>query len=207
MKQYFFLDPSRCIGCKSCVAACRECGTHKGHSMIHLDWIEPGVSTATAPSVCMHCVDPVCARVCPAHAIQVVDGIVRTALKPRCLDCRNCVLACPFGIPKYDEGQHLQMKCDQCLDRTMEGQKPMCAAVCPTGALAYGGYDEVTSGRRNRPVNSFRFGGQLVETNVYLMVPPEEDEFRFDLKEYATKQGAESAPIRDLAAQSTGGSR
>ena len=205
MKAHFFLDPSRCIGCRSCVAACRECGTHKGRSMIHLDLLEPGISTASAPSICMHCADPVCAKVCPAHAIQVVDGIVRTALKARCLDCRNCVLACPFGIPRYDAGQHLQMKCDQCLDRTAEGRQPMCAAVCPSGALTYGDFAEVVSKRRGRPVNTFWFGGQRVETNVYLMVPPEEDAFEFDLLAYAKRRGVESEPIRDLAAQAAGG--
>ncbi len=35
-----FLDPSRCIGCRSCVAACRECDTHKGGSMIYIDYLE-----------------------------------------------------------------------------------------------------------------------------------------------------------------------
>jgi Fe-S-cluster-containing dehydrogenase component len=172
--------------------------------MVHLDLLDPGFSTATAPTVCMHCVDPVCAKVCPAHAIQVVDGIVRTALKARCLDCRNCVLACPFGVPRYDPGQHLQMKCDQCLDRTSEGRKPMCAAVCPSGALTYGEYSEVTAKRRGKPVNTFWFGGQKVETNVFLMVPPEEDAYTFDLLEYAWKRNVESEPVRDLAVRAGG---
>ena len=53
--------------------------------------------------VCMHCEDPTCAEVCPADAIkQNEDGIVQSALKPRCIGCSNCVLACPFGVPKYD---------------------------------------------------------------------------------------------------------
>ncbi len=206
MRPTFFMDPSRCIGCRACVSACRECGTHRGSTMIHLDDLEPGLSTATAPSVCMHCVDPVCAKVCPAHAIQIVDGVVRSALKPRCLDCRNCVLACPFGIPRYEPKQHLQMKCDQCVDRTVEGQKPMCATVCPSGALTYGDYAEVTATRRGKPVNVFWFGGQRVETNVYIMVPPHEDSSRFDLMEYSQENGVQSAPLGDLKAQSQGGS-
>ena len=97
----FFVDPSRCIGCESCVNACSECETHRGQSMIHLDFIDRRQTTATVPFVCMHCDDPTCAQVCPADAIKKTeDGIVQSSLKPRCIACSNCVLACPFGIPK-----------------------------------------------------------------------------------------------------------
>jgi ferredoxin len=66
-----FLDPSRCIGCRSCVAACRECDTHKGESMIYIDYIDRGHTVATSPTLCMHCEEPLapCAQVCPAQAI------------------------------------------------------------------------------------------------------------------------------------------
>src|SRR6476661_8124716 len=66
----FFIDPNRCIGCQACVHACSECETHKGHSMIHLEFIDRSQSTQTAPVVCMHCESPTCAEVCPADAIK-----------------------------------------------------------------------------------------------------------------------------------------
>ena len=101
----FFIDPGRCIGCQACVQACTECDTHKGQSMIQLDYVDRGHSTQTAPVVCMHCDSPTCAEVCPADAIKrTEDGIVQTARKPRCIACNNCVLACPFGVPE-DEDQ------------------------------------------------------------------------------------------------------
>ena len=99
----FFIDYSRCIGCQACVQACEECDTHRGRSLIHLETIERRDSVQTAPQVCMHCEDPICAQVCPADAIkQTPDGVVQSSLKPRCIGCSNCVLACPFGVPKYD---------------------------------------------------------------------------------------------------------
>ena len=61
----FYIDYSRCIGCQSCVQACAECDTHRGVSMIHLETIQRRESVQTAPQVCMHCEDPICARGLP----------------------------------------------------------------------------------------------------------------------------------------------
>ena len=66
----------------------------------------------------------------------------------------------------------LMMKCNMCYDRTSAGKKPMCATVCPSGALFYGTRAEITSRRPNStPVNQFRFGQQTVKTKVNLMMP------------------------------------
>ena len=70
VQKYFFIDPNRCIGCQACVEACSECDTHKGHSMIHLEFVNRAESPQTLPVVCMHCDSPTCAEVCPADAIK-----------------------------------------------------------------------------------------------------------------------------------------
>ena len=120
----FFIDATRCIGCEACVQACTECDTHKGHSMIHLEYLDRTHSVQTAPVVCMHCESPTCAEVCPADAIKrTEDGVVQTARKPRCIACNNCVLACPFGVPKMTTEFMLMMKCDMCYDRTSAGKR------------------------------------------------------------------------------------
>ena len=169
----FFIDPSRCIGCNACVQACSECDTHRGHSMIQLDYIDQHHSPQTVRLVCMHCDSPTCAEVCPADAIKrMEDGVVQTARKPRCIACNNCVLACPFGIPKMHTEMQLMMKCDMCYDRTSVGKKPMCATVCPSQALSFGTREEMQRLRPNsKPLNTFRFGRQIITTKVNMMVP------------------------------------
>ncbi len=171
--QEFFIDPSRCIGCNACVQACGECDTHKGYSMIQLDYIDPMASPQTVPLVCMHCESPTCAEVCPADAIKrTLDGVVQSARKPRCIACNNCVLACPFGIPKMQTEMHLMMKCDMCYDRSSVGKKPMCASVCPSQALYFGTHAEIEQLRPNsRPLNTFQFGNQTIKTKVNMLVP------------------------------------
>ncbi len=181
----FFIDPNRCIGCQSCVQACSECDTHKGKSMIQLDYIERSMSTQTVPVICMHCDSPTCAEVCPADAIKKTeDGVVQSASKPRCIACNNCVLACPFGIPKMMDDQALMMKCDMCYDRSSVGKMPMCATVCPSGALVFGTREEIERLRpRSRAVNQFQFGGQTIRTKVNIMLPRDSRAEQVDVTE------------------------
>lgn len=179
----FFVDPHRCIGCHACEHACAECETHKGNSMIHIEYVERSTSVQTVPVVCMHCDSPTCADVCPADAIKrSADGRVMTARKPRCIACSNCVLACPFGVPKMMTELELMMKCDMCFDRTSTGRKPMCATVCPSGALFFDTREEVELRRKkSRPSNEFKFGDQIVTTKVNMMVPRERTESQLDV--------------------------
>ncbi|CAN5645010.1 hypothetical protein BH11PLA2_BH11PLA2_49500 [soil metagenome] len=179
----FFVDPHRCIGCHACEHACAECDTHKGHSMIHIEYVERSTSVQTIPVVCMHCHSPTCADVCPADAIKrSADGRVMTARKPRCIGCSNCVLACPFGVPKMMTELELMMKCDMCYDRTSTGRKPMCATVCPSQALYFGTREEVeTMRKRSRPTNQFQFGNQMVTTKVNMMVPRDNADSHLDV--------------------------
>ncbi|HVX85575.1 MAG TPA: 4Fe-4S dicluster domain-containing protein [Phycisphaerae bacterium] len=169
----FFIDPNRCIGCQSCVQACQECETHKGMTMIHLEYIDRGESVQTVPVLCMHCDSPTCAEVCPADAIKRMDdGVVQSARKPRCIACGNCTLACPFGVPKLDIEKQLMFKCDMCYDRSSMGKKPMCATVCPSQALFFGTREEIERIRpRSTPINTFQFGRQTITTKVNMMVP------------------------------------
>jgi Fe-S-cluster-containing dehydrogenase component len=197
----FFIDHSRCIGCQSCVLACAECDTHRGTSMIHLETIARRESVQTAPQICMHCEDPICARVCPADAIKKTpDGVVQSSLKPRCIGCSNCVLSCPFGVPKYMAEMDQMMKCDMCYDRSSVGKKPMCATVCPSGALTFTAMEEIQRTRRGIPINSWKFGAEEVKTEVYVMVPREVTRVNVDLVQIAPTPAALPEDPYDVAA-------
>jgi Fe-S-cluster-containing dehydrogenase component len=121
----------------------------------------------------MHCDQPTCAEVCPADAIKrTPDGVVQSALAPRCIACGNCVVACPFGVPEVHEKPQLMMKCDMCYDRTSAGKKPMCATVCPSQALFFGTHEQIAQLRPlSEPLHRFQFGAQTITTRVSVMVP------------------------------------
>jgi formate dehydrogenase iron-sulfur subunit len=94
---------------------------------------------------CNHCDDPPCTRVCPTQATwKRPDGIVMMDWH-RCIGCRYCMVACPFGIPKFEWEESLGRirKCTFCVDRQEEGLEPACAAACPTGALMFGDRDSL----------------------------------------------------------------
>ncbi|MBJ6727809.1 hydrogenase 2 operon protein HybA [Geomesophilobacter sediminis] len=90
---------------------------------------------------CLHCVSPACVSVCPAGAFRKdpVNGAVYY-LADRCIGCRYCQLACPFGVPRYewDSAWPEVRKCQLCRHRQAEGKIAACAEACPTGATIFG---------------------------------------------------------------------
>lgn len=142
--------------------------------MINVDYIDRSSTVATQPTLCFHCQDPVapCAQVCPVLAIGITpEGVVQQAEVSRCIGCRNCVYACPFGVPKFDPEERLMKKCNLCYDRTSQGFQPWCAQACPTDAIWYGDYEEFVNNREGKPVNVTAFGKQEVRTRVYHVMP------------------------------------
>jgi Fe-S-cluster-containing dehydrogenase component len=160
-------DATLCIGCKACVAACKQANdnpaefstvdhiwdtpldtsaytfniikVYRSGSMDHKDEEENGF--AFMKISCMHCADPSCVSACPVSAMtkNPVTGVV--GYDPEiCIGCRYCVAACPFGIPKYqyDSPTGKIGKCELCRHRTKDGHYSACAEVCPTGATLYG---------------------------------------------------------------------
>ena len=195
----FFIDYSRCIGCQSCMQACSECDTHRGRPLIHLETVQRADSVQTVPQVCMHCEDPICARVCPADAIkQTPDGVTQSSLKERCIGCSNCVMACPFGVPRYYADINQMVKCDMCYDRTSTGKRPMCATVCPSQALCFTTLEDIKQKRRGTTIREWTFGDEHVKTKVFVVVPAETVAVHVDQLLRSVSPKSPGAKPRDL---------
>ena len=132
VEKQLLIDPGRCIGCKSCAAAC-----FYGHVDTHGLFYEDVAQSTAMPMVCRQCEDAPCVRACPNDAMYTDEaGIVRRSFV-RCTGCRSCVVACPFGVLDHDLTRHQVGKCDLCADRTPAGKLPRCVSVCPSGALKF----------------------------------------------------------------------
>jgi anaerobic dimethyl sulfoxide reductase subunit B (iron-sulfur subunit) len=139
----FSHDPQRCIKCYTCEIACKQWreiapGTIKLRRVYEVTTGEfPQVRRTFHSLACQHCPDAPCIGVCAPGAISkgVSDGIVRVD-PARCDGCRQCLEACPLGVPQFDANGILHL-CDLCSDRLAEGKRPICTDACPTQALCW----------------------------------------------------------------------
>jgi Fe-S-cluster-containing dehydrogenase component len=154
MAKRIVLDLDYCIGCQSCAAACQA--AFHGEARIRYGDLSASVFL---PMACRHCEEPLCAAACPFEVLykqQTADGRRQTAdgrgpsavsREPyavvqsnfRCIGCRSCILACPWGV--IDEGllRNISQKCSECIDReAMSGRSgPRCVSACASGALKF----------------------------------------------------------------------
>jgi formate dehydrogenase iron-sulfur subunit len=151
MPKAILYDATLCVGCKACEEACAQ---RAGLSYSDAIAAETRTSAHKLTAVlerggaymrrlCMHCEDPTCVSVCPVGAFRKTDAGPVVYDEGRCMGCRYCMLACPFGVPKYEwtRTDPRVRKCDMCADRIAEGKATMCSEVCPTGATKCGDRD------------------------------------------------------------------
>ncbi len=162
------IEVDKCIGCSRCVEACKAENDVPREPFFFRTWIEryvikkdgdvtvesinvrgknakdtvqddPDVlRTFFVPKLCNHCAQSPCEQVCPVGAtFRSPDGVVLVD-KERCLGCRYCVQACPYGCRYIDPRTNTVDKCTLCYHRITKGLLPACVEVCPTGARMLG---------------------------------------------------------------------
>lgn len=126
------LDVDRCISCHACDVACYE--SHDEKYCLSRATFD---ITIDLPLHCKHCTEAPCEEVCPVDALESREGEVVYHNNFRCIGCLSCTYACPFGLLRVERVRHIVSKCDLCIDRLKEGEKPRCVESCTSGALSY----------------------------------------------------------------------
>lgn len=170
MSKAILVDTTACVGCRRCVVACKLVnGLLDSRPADPLRTIGPDTElpaeetldeelsagalnvVQTRGSVyvrrfCMHCQDPTCVSVCPVGALRKTAAGPVVYAEERCIGCRYCMMACPFGIPRYEWDKVWApkvKKCHMCAPRQAAGLKPACTEVCPVQAAIFGEREEL----------------------------------------------------------------
>jgi Fe-S-cluster-containing dehydrogenase component len=159
------IDLNVCVGCHACVTSCKQWNTSgsagplgdedpygadpHGSFFNRVQTFEvgefPNTQTVHFPKSCLHCEDPPCVTVCPTGASykRAEDGIVLVDYD-KCIGCKYCSWACPYGAREFDEQRKVMTKCTLCVDRVHDAslpqaqRKPACVLACPTSARLFG---------------------------------------------------------------------
>lgn len=114
------IDLDKCTACQACTVACKEennqptagpDGSSRGRDIFWMQVLRsvegeyPKVRARFIPRPCMHCDEPPCVQVCPVDATyKRADGIVAQDYD-RCIGCRYCMVACPYGVRYFNWGR------------------------------------------------------------------------------------------------------
>lgn len=150
------VDVTRCTGCNQCIEACAN-ANQLGEPAFIVQQSPDGLSARRWSSIvespeggyvrkfCRHCLEPACVSACPVGAMyRTPEGVVLYDSQ-KCMGCRYCMMACPFGIPRYEweSAAPLVQKCTLCYGLLEQGQLPACVETCPEGVLNFGERSEL----------------------------------------------------------------
>jgi len=149
------VDEEKCDGCLLCAIACSIAHTGQIDLVRSHFKVWRTEEQLHVPLTCHHCETPSCAAACPTKAChQDAEGGRVLIDDAKCIACRTCVVACPFGHAHYDPVARVSTKCDYC-----DGE-PECVRVCAPGAIRYV-YSDESSGHRRRAAAQVRAARRL----------------------------------------------
>ncbi len=133
MQRSLNINPIKCTGCLQCEMACsfeKEGVFNPAKSRIRVFTFHD--QGRFVPYTCTQCADAWCLQACPVDAI-VLNSLTgsKDVIEDRCVGCKVCTIACPFGTVNYNQTSGKVIKCDLC------GGDPACAKACPTAAITY----------------------------------------------------------------------
>jgi formate dehydrogenase iron-sulfur subunit len=173
MSKALLYDATLCIGCKQCEQACADKNRLKYDSVTaaedkqsdHKFTVVLNKGEKFMRRLCMNCSDPACASVCPVGALKKTAAGPVVYEENKCMGCRYCMVACPFGVPKYEWSKVLPrvQKCTMCADRVEAGLPTACAEACPTGATKFGDRDDLITEAQQR----IHEGGAKYVNHIY----------------------------------------
>jgi len=163
MKAAILTDTTKCIGCNECAIACKRVNRLAPDAPRRWD-LEDGLSARNWTSVvegpnhsyarqqCRHCLDPACVASCPVGALSKTEIGAVVYDNGKCMGCRYCMMACPYGVPRYDWDEPVPYvrKCILCYDRIRAGGQPACTEACPAKATVFGDRDELIAEAHRR---------------------------------------------------------
>lgn len=150
------IDLERCIGCNTCIIACKLENNLENGSWVRVETIGgnhrdspkgkyPELSMHFLPILCMQCDKPPCRDACPLEAIaKRSDGIVMIDEK-KCDGCQACLQACPYSALVYDAKKNVVRKCTLCAHRIEKGLEPFCKICCEAEAIYFGDLNDLSS--------------------------------------------------------------
>lgn len=119
-----FVTPRLCKDCGTCESVCDQFA-------VDVFTFEDDASSLSVPIMCMQCEDAACMEVCVANAIYRNENSTVLVDQTKCIGCKLCTNACPFGSIAYNYSVNKILKCDLC-----DGS-PDCVKFCPTQAIVY----------------------------------------------------------------------
>ena len=146
------VDLDRCIGCHGCEIACKnenevELGSF-WNKVVQVgpfgDY--PHLQQYFLPVMCQQCEDAPCTHVCPTGAsYRDPDTNVVLVDKEKCIGCKYCMMACPYGVRSWSPSEPVVEKCTLGGQLTAAGELPKCVAACCGSARFYGDLDDPSS--------------------------------------------------------------